>query len=112
MQFVLRFMIGGLVISLFALMGDVLKPKSFAGLFGAAPSVAMATLGLTIFANGKAYARLEAHSMILGASAFYVYARCCMYVMSKGEISAISATIAGLAVWMAFALGAWFAFLR
>ena len=37
--------------SLFAILGDPLKPKSFAGLFGAAPSVALATLGLTIVTN-------------------------------------------------------------
>jgi len=34
-------------------MGDGLKPKSFAGLFGTAPSVALATLGLTILVDGK-----------------------------------------------------------
>src|ERR1700687_4243106 len=42
------FFVRGVVVSLFAILGDPLKPKSFAGLFGAAPSVALATLGLTI----------------------------------------------------------------
>jgi hypothetical protein len=42
MQILIRFLIGGAVVSVFALIGDVLKPKSFAGLFGAAPSVAVA----------------------------------------------------------------------
>ena len=42
------FFVGGVVVSLFAILGDPLKPKSFAGLFGAAPSIAPATLGLTI----------------------------------------------------------------
>jgi hypothetical protein len=50
---ILRFVIGGAVVSAFAALGDVLKPKSLAGLFGAAPSIALATLGLTISANGK-----------------------------------------------------------
>jgi hypothetical protein len=44
-QILIRFLVGGAVVSVFALIGDVLKPKSFAGLFGAAPSVALATLG-------------------------------------------------------------------
>jgi hypothetical protein len=43
----IRFMIGGIFVSVFAVLGDVLKPKRFAGLFGAAPSVALATLILT-----------------------------------------------------------------
>jgi Protein of unknown function (DUF3147) len=42
-QIVSRFLIGGLTVSIFSLIGDILKPKSFAGLFGAAPSVALAT---------------------------------------------------------------------
>jgi hypothetical protein len=44
-QIFVRFFIGGVVVSAFAVIGDVLRPKSFAGLFGAAPSVALATLG-------------------------------------------------------------------
>ena len=55
-QLVFRFVVGGSVVSLFAVIGDVLKPKSFAGLFGAAPSVALATLALTIATDGKTYA--------------------------------------------------------
>ena len=47
-EILLRFLIGGAVVSAFALLGDLFKPKSFAGLFGAAPSVALATLGLTV----------------------------------------------------------------
>ena len=46
MEFVYRFILGGLIVSLFALIGDVLRPRSFAGLFGAAPLVALATLAL------------------------------------------------------------------
>lgn len=59
-QLVIRFLVGGAVVSGFAALGDVLKPKSFAGLFGAAPSVALATLGLTIEANGKNFAAEDA----------------------------------------------------
>jgi len=112
MELIFRFMVGGLVVSFFAVIGDVLKPKSFAGLFGAAPSVALATLGLTIMTDGKAYAALESRSMIVGACAFVVYAWCCMRVMTKHKIPAKSATILGLAVWLACALGGWLVFLR
>jgi hypothetical protein len=59
-----RFIAGGLVVSLFAALGEVLKPKRFAGLFAAAPSVALATLGLTILTEGKSYAAVEARSMV------------------------------------------------
>jgi hypothetical protein len=36
-QSLVRFIIGGAIVAAFAIIGDVLKPKSFAGLFGAAP---------------------------------------------------------------------------
>jgi hypothetical protein len=44
-QLLFRFAVGGIMVALFAFLADLLKPKSFAGLFGAAPSVALATLG-------------------------------------------------------------------
>ena len=40
----IRFLIGGAVVSSFALLGEVFRPKTFAGLFGAAPSIALASL--------------------------------------------------------------------
>ena len=70
----IRFLIGGPEICLFSSLGDVFHPKSFAGLFGAAPSIALATIGLTIEQNGKPYAAIECRSMMLGAIAFFVYA--------------------------------------
>jgi hypothetical protein len=62
-QILIRFLVGGAVVSVFALIGDVLKPKSFAGLFGAAPSVALATLGLTVATKGAPYAAIVARSI-------------------------------------------------
>jgi hypothetical protein len=41
-ELIVRFLAGGTIVALFALIGDVLKPQGFAGLFGAAPSGALA----------------------------------------------------------------------
>jgi hypothetical protein len=112
MQFVFRFIVGGLVVSFFAAVGDGLKPKSFAGLFAAAPSVALATLALTVFKDGKAYAALEARSMILGAAAFLVYSWLCMRVLAKTKAGAAAVTIISLALWLACAIGSWAVLLR
>src|SRR5215471_15374899 len=73
-QIIIRFFVGGVVVSAFALIADLLKPKSFAGLFGAAPSVALATLALTVATEGTPYAAKEARSMMAGSIAFFVYA--------------------------------------
>ena len=99
-QFIFRFFIGGLVVSLFAVIGDILKPKSFAGLFGAAPSVATATLSLTVLSEGKKYASTEAKSMMAGAGAFLIYAFVCSRVLMKYPFPALKVTSAALIVWM------------
>jgi uncharacterized membrane protein (GlpM family) len=112
LQYLFRFLVGGTIVSLFACLGDPLKPKSFAGLFGAAPSVALATLGLTIVADGKAYAALESRSMIVGAASFFVYAALCTWLMLRKKINVAPATIGSLFVWLVLALGAWALFLR
>ena len=73
-EIALRFLIGGIAVSLFALFSDLFQPKRFAGIFRAAPSVALATLTLTILSHGKVYAATEARSMAVGAIAFSIYA--------------------------------------
>jgi uncharacterized membrane protein (GlpM family) len=112
MQLIFRFAAGGFIVSLFAALGDALKPKSFAGLFGAAPSVAFATLGLTIAADGKLYAAMEARSMIVGAIAFCAYAALCSRLMMSNRIHSKLATTSALAVWLICALGLWAIVLR
>ena len=111
-EFVLRFLIGGTLVSLFALIADVLKPKGFAGLFGAAPAVALATLTLTILSKGKLYAALEARSMIAGAAAFLLYAIACVYFIGMRHAKTAPAAIGLLGAWAAGALVLWAVWLR
>ena len=106
----IRFLIGGMVVSLFAALGDVLRPKSFAGLFGAAPSIALATVGLTILQDGKVYAALECRSMILGAIAFFVYALLVGWVLRRYKPHALFASLVLMPAWFALSLGLWFLF--
>ena len=88
MDEVARFLIGGLVVSAFATVGGLFKPTSFAGLFGAAPSVALATLALTISKNGRPYASMECRSMIAGAAALCLYSILVSRLLSRFRISA------------------------
>jgi hypothetical protein len=105
-ELVVRFVIGGVVVSLFSLLADIFRPKSFAGLFGAAPSVALATVGLTLHHEGRAYAAMEARSMILGAIAFLAYATSVSWVLRRYKPPAVIATLATMPVWffVSFAL--------
>lgn len=103
----IRFLIGGVVVSVFAVIGDVLKPKTFAGLFGAAPSVALATLGLTSHSKGNLYASIEARSMIIGAVAFLLYGLAVAAIMMRRNPSARWTTLSLLGGWVALAVGFW-----
>ena len=85
----IRFLVGGAVVSGFAIIGDVLKPKSFAGLFGAAPPVALATLDLTVATEGPSYAATEARSMMAGAVAFFFYASLVSWIMMRYKMKAL-----------------------
>jgi hypothetical protein len=112
MEFIFRFIIGGLIVSVFAVLGDVLKPRSFGGLFAAAPSVALATLGLTIQTEGKLYAAAESRSMIVGAVALLIYAVLVIQLIMKFKLHAASASIGAIPVWLLCAIGTWFLMLR
>jgi hypothetical protein len=106
-EILLRFLTGGVVVSAFAVLGDLFKPKSFAGLFGAAPSVALATLGLAVATEGRSYAATEARSMVGGAVAFLVYASCVSWVMMRYKVQALAATTVLMLVWLAVAFAFW-----
>jgi len=112
MDIVFRFLVGGAVVTAFALIGDLFKPKSFAGLFGGAPSVALATLGLTILKEGHGYAAVEARSMVLGAAAFVFCAFLMSRLLLRRKWRPARATGVSLAVWFAIAFGLWFGILR
>ena len=107
MDILSRFLLGGLVVSLFSKAGDLFKPKSFAGLFGAAPSVALATMILTVAKHGHEYAAVEARSMIIGSVAFLLYAVCVSTTMVHRPMKAMKATLLLLPVWFGVALGGW-----
>jgi uncharacterized membrane protein (GlpM family) len=111
-QILIRFLIGGAVVSAFAIVGDLLKPKSFAGLFGAAPSVALATLGLTVASEGASYAATEARSMMAGAVAFFAYASVVSWMMMHYKLKALMVTICSIPVWLGVAFGLWYVWLK
>ena len=106
LDYALRFLAGGIIVSLFAILSDVLRPKSFAGLFGAAPSVALATLMLAFSKHGPTYVAVEGRAMVLGAAAFLLYAILVCQLLMRFRMSALAATVSMLAVWLgvAFAL--------
>jgi hypothetical protein len=104
-EYVVRFLVGGAVVSAFAMLGDVLRPKSFAGLFGAAPSVALATLGITIYQHGAGYAAVQSHAMMAGAIALAIYSVVVCHLLIRARLRTLPATMLSLAAWLTVGLG-------
>ncbi len=112
MDLLIRFLIGGAVVSCFSLIGDLFKPKSFAGLFAAAPTIALATMVLTMHKHGGQYLAVDARSMVAGAAAFTVYACLCSYVLMHSKLKALGATALAIPVWAAVSAMLWAVWLR
>lgn len=111
-EYILRFLIGGLVVSAFAVIGGIFRPRTFSGLFGAAPTVALATLGLVFAKDGGAKVAIEGRSMLLGAVALFLYSLVTRYLLLKWNWSSLPAAGAALLIWFAAAFGLWFLLLR
>jgi hypothetical protein len=104
-EYVLRFVAGGFVVSAFAMLGDVLRPKTFAGLFGAPPSVALATLGIAVYQHGADYAVLQSLAMMAGAIALAVYCIVVCQLLVRVRVRAAPAVSLSLVVWLIVAFG-------
>jgi hypothetical protein len=85
LEYLLRFIAGGLAVSVFEAFGDAVRPKSFAGLFGAATSIALATILITLSQKGAPFAAVEGRSMIAGALALAAYSSDCAALAILGR---------------------------
>jgi hypothetical protein len=85
----------------FAALSDVLKPKAFAGLFSAAPSVALASLALTAVVMSQAKASEAAATMVAGAVGMVAFCAVAA-LLEKRAGSIVSSGVAWLS-WLACA---------
>lgn len=88
---------------LFALLGEVVRPKRLAGLFSAAPSIAIAGLVVTVVASGDVPASHAAFTMMLGAAGFVGFSATVRVLLRR--FRALPASAAGCVVWIAVAVG-------
>jgi hypothetical protein len=110
MEYVIRFLVGGVVVSVFAVIGDVFRPRSFAGMFGAAPTIALATLGLVFAEQGADVASIEGRSMVMGTLALSVYSSFTSHLLLKRNWSGLPSALLALAAWFLVSFGLWTVF--
>ena len=106
-ELAVRFALGGAIVTAFALLGEVSEPKTFAGIFGGAPSVAIATLALAFAKHDPTYPATEARSMLVGAAAFGVYSIACVVAAKQRRLPVWLGAAVAWAAWFAIALGGW-----
>jgi len=87
---------GGLVLA-FALLSAGLEPKRFAGLFSAAPAVALAGLTIVLLDKGAHDAHQNAVGMLAGSAGMVAYAAAVVPLLRRLHASRAAAA----------ALGAW-----
>jgi uncharacterized membrane protein (GlpM family) len=92
---------GGLLVVAFALLSEALRPKSFSGLFGAAPSIALAALTVTVVTKGSGAARAQSLGMIGGSIAMVVYCACATVAVDRW--GALRGSAIALGAWLAVA---------
>jgi uncharacterized membrane protein (GlpM family) len=93
---------GGLLVVAFALLSEALDPKRFAGLFGAAPAVALAGLTVVLLDKGHHDAHQNAVGMIAGSGGMMAYAACAIPLLRR--LKATRAALAALGPWFIVAL--------
>src|SRR4051794_39166221 len=106
-ELAIRFVLGGLIVSAFAVIGDMLHPKTFAGIFGAAPSVALASLGLAFLTKGAADAATDGRAMIAGAVALGCYSLVVSRLLLRHGWHVMMASALSWLVWLGVAFGLW-----
>jgi uncharacterized membrane protein (GlpM family) len=106
---VLRFLLGGAVVSVFAAIAELFQPKSFSGLFGAAPSVAITTLTLTYLSDGAEATATAARWMLVATPAMLVYSACCVATCRHPRVPVWLGALASWLVWLAAAFGLYLA---
>jgi hypothetical protein len=89
----------GLLVVAFSMVGAVLQPKRFAGIFSAAPAVALASLLLTAAFKGAGSAIPQTTGMIIGSVAMIVYCAVTLFTVDR-----FRALVGSLTAWLA-----WFA---
>jgi uncharacterized membrane protein (GlpM family) len=103
----LKAVVGGLAVVAFALIGQAGHPKRFAGIFAAAPSVALATLAMTVLAKGPQATVPYAHGMLIGSAGMFAYCVASLFLINR--LHALVGSILAWLAWFAVAGGLYLA---
>ena len=93
----LKGLAGGCLVVAFAVLSEGLEPKRFAGLFGAAPAVAIAGLTIVLLDEGAHEAHLDSVGMVAGGVGMIAYASAAILLLRR--MRAPTTAVVALAAW-------------
>ncbi|TMD09589.1 MAG: DUF3147 family protein [Chloroflexi bacterium] len=100
----LKALAGGTLVTVFAFISDAFRPRFLlAGLFSAAPAVALSSLLVTSLLSGRQAAAIGARGMIAGAVGFVVYAALAAFLVQR--LGALWGSTVSWVAWAAVAFG-------
>ena len=99
----LKGLLGGVAVVAFSLVGEAGHPKRFAGLFSAAPSVAVASLLMTVLTKGSAATVPYARGMLIGSAGMIAYCLVSLFLIDR--LHALAGSVASWLAWLAVAGG-------
>ena len=97
--------LGGTFVVVFAVLSEMLDPKSLSGILGAAPSIACGALVVIAATDGVSAARTESISMIAGAAGMIAYCIVAIYLVDR--LGALGGSAAALVAWTGTAALGW-----
>ena len=100
-----KFLAGGAMVVLFALVSESFEPKRFAGLFSAAPSVLLASLIVTVALEGTAPASENASGAIAGAVGLVAFALVSAWAVNR--FKGLAGSLVSLLPWAVVSLVAY-----
>jgi hypothetical protein len=96
---------GGLFVVAFSLVAEALEPKRFAGLFSAAPSIALANLVVVLVVRGRADGLANLSGMIVGAIAMAVV--CLAGIWLVPRLGSVKSSVVMCSGWAVVAFAGW-----
>jgi Protein of unknown function (DUF3147) len=103
--YIAKFLAGGALVCIFALISEIFTPKRFAGLFSAAPSVLTAGLAVTMLTQGAAKASLQAAGAVAGAVGLIAY--CLAATPAVRRFKSLGGSAVTTLLWLVVAAGAY-----
>lgn len=89
---VVKGLVGGCLVVAFALISEALSPKRFAGLFSAAPAVALAGLAIALIDKTAHDAHQDAVGMLAGCAGMIAYAAAVIPLLRRTRASRAAAS--------------------